>query len=464
MKFRNLIVLSVIASLIGFSACRDDFDFEVASESLRFSQDTLNLDTIFNHTNSQTYKLTIHNNQNKDVEIPRIYLSRGESSFFKINVDGMPGFDFENVAIRKRDSILIFVEIAAGEAPTNPFYEDEINFDISSGNQQVKLLSYIEKAKFYNTEMDENYQLLESSWNNDYSRVLFGTVNANNLTIGPKTKIYFHNAANLTVNGQLNVQGSLNNEVIFRTDRMDERSDSLPNTWGKIKIKSPNTSVVNSINYAVIKGGSVGLEVDQSQLNITNTKILNNERIGLYGINALLRGENVVINNSNIASLAIEGGDVQFVHSTFGNFFNIGTGAGGNYSMYLSNVGENNVLIPLTQANFYNCIFYGRASNAIIFEQGNTTFNHNFKNNVIRLDYPDEVSGIDASNKMEDPMFVNPGFGKNDLRLWADSPAIGWGDPTYATWVPFDILNQPRTGFAPTPGAYQNAVDPESMN
>src|SRR5690606_15426754 len=141
-------------------------------------------------------------------------------------------------------------------------------------------------------------------WSNDYSRVIFGTVNANNLTIGPKTKVYFHDAANLTVNGQLNVQGSLNNEVIFRTDRMDERSDSLPNMWGKIKIKSPNTSLVNAINYAVIKGGSVGLEVDQSHLEITNTKILNNERIGLYGINAILRGENVVINNSNIAALA----------------------------------------------------------------------------------------------------------------------------------------------------------------
>lgn len=464
MKFRNLIVLSIIATVVSISACRDDFDFDIASESLRFSQDTLNLDTIFNHTNSQTYKLTIHNKENKDIEIPRIYLSKGESSFFKMNVDGMPGFDFENVAVRKRDSILIFVEIAAGEAPINPLYEDEINFEISTGSQQIKLLSYIEKAKFYNTEMDENYQLSESTWSNDYSRVIFGTVNANNLTIGPKTKVYFHDAANLTVNGQLNVQGSLNNEVIFRTDRMDERSDSLPNMWGKIKIKSPNTSLVNSIDYAVIKGGSVGLEVDQSRLEIKNTKILNNERIGLYGINAILRGENMVINNSNIASLAIEGGDVQFIHSTFGNFFNIGTGAGGNYSMYLSNVGENNVSIPLTQANFYNCIFYGRASNALIFEQGSTTFNHNFKNNIIRLDFPNEISGIDNSNKNEDPMFVNSGFGKNDLRLVLESPAAGWGDPTYSTWVPFDILNQSRTGSAPTPGAYQNLVNPEDLN
>src|SRR5690606_18507682 len=100
MKTRNLIVLSIIALIIGISSCRDDFDFDLASDNLSFSSDTLNLDTIFNHTNSQTYKLTIHNNQDEDVQIPRIFLSRGESSLFKINVDGQPGFEFENVAIR----------------------------------------------------------------------------------------------------------------------------------------------------------------------------------------------------------------------------------------------------------------------------------------------------------------------------------------------------------------------------
>lgn len=462
MKFRNLIVLSIIGALIAFSACRDDFDFDIANDSLEFSQDTLNLDTIFNHTNSQTYKLTIHNNQNKDVQIPRIYLLKGESSLFKINVDGMPGYEFQNVAIRKKDSIHIFVEIAVGDAPSNPHFEDEIIFDIPSGNQHITLLSYIEKAKFYNIGNSDNYQLTESNWDNSYSRVLFGKVNAQNLNIGPKTKIYFHNQADLLIHGQLNVEGSVNNEVIFRTDRMDERSDSLPNTWGKIKIISPSNTIQNSINYAIIKGGNVGLELENSQLKLTNSKILNNEKIGLYGINSTIRAENLVVTNSNLAAVAIEGGDVQFIHSTFSNYFNIGSGAGGAYSLYLSNVGENNTSIPLTQANFYNCVLYGRASNAVVFEEGNTTFSTNFKNNVIRLDFPDQISGIDATNLLEDPLFVNPGFGKNDVRLLIDSPAAGWANPTYSNLVPLDILNQSRTGSAPTPGAYQNLVNPEN--
>lgn len=456
MKIRQLFVLSLIALVIGIASCRDDFDYDLASEELSFSNDTLNLDTIFNYTQSQTYRLSIHNRQNKDVFVPKIYLNKGENSYFKINVDGMPGHTFDQVAIRKKDSIIVFIEIAAQEAPNNPHYEDEIVVETEAGFQQVKLLSYIEKAKFYNVEMNENYQLTENNWDQSYSRVLFGNIQANNLNIGPKTKVYFHSNANLTIHGALNVQGSFQNEVIFRTDRMDERSDSLPNNWGKIKLKTPQ-GIENSIQHAIIKGGSVGLEVDHSNLNISNSKILNNEKIGLYGINSKIRGENLVVSNSNLAALAIEGGDVQFVHSTFSNYFNIGQGAGGNYSLFLGNLGENDVNLPLVQANFYNCIFYGRSSNAVIFDQGSSTFNHDFKNNIIRMDFPSELSGIDNSNLNEDPKYVDPGFGKNDVRLKEDSPAAGLGNPTYANWVPLDLLNQPRTS-APTAGAYQNLV------
>lgn len=461
MKIRNLVVLSFIAFIIVIAACRDDFDFDIASDELTFSKDTLSLDTVFNYTNSQTYRLSVFNNQNKDVYISKIYLSRGENSFFKINVDGMPGYSFDNVAIRKKDSILIFVEIAAEAAPSIPLYDDEIVFESNYGFQQVKLISYIEKAKFYNKELSENYNLTETNWDNEYARVLYGNINANDLNIGPKTKVYFHKNANLLINGNLNINGSFQNEVIFRTNRMDKRSDSLPDYWGKIKIKSTNDNTINSINYAVIKGGNVGLEIENSRLNIKNTKLLNNEKIGLYGVNSIIRGENLVINNSNLAALAIEGGDVQFIHSTFANYFNIGQSVGSNYSLFLGNLGENDIALPLLQANFYNCIFYGRASNAVFFENGGSAFNHNFKNNLIKLNFPNAIEGIDDSNIIDvNPMFVNPGFGKNDLRLKNEIDVIGIASPTYADFVPFDIKNYPRTS-SPIVGAYQQFVETE---
>lgn len=106
MKIRNLIVFGLIALLIGISSCRDDFDYDIASKELSFSSDTLHLDTIFSNTGSQTYKLVVHNRENKDIQIPRIYLNKGESSLFKINVDGLSGAAFENIVVHKKTASL----------------------------------------------------------------------------------------------------------------------------------------------------------------------------------------------------------------------------------------------------------------------------------------------------------------------------------------------------------------------
>lgn len=450
MQIRSLITGAILLIIVGISSCRDDFDYDLASDELAFSADTISLDTIFNHTNSQTYKFTVHNRQDKDVEIPRIYLARGESSFYKLNVDGMPGYSFENVAVRAKDSIFVFVEIAAGEAPANPLYEDEVVFETANGSQNVKLLSWIEKAMFYNTEMVDGVSLGNVDWNNEYSRVIYGNVTAENFNAGPGTRIYFHNNSSLTVNQKMTVDGTYLNEVRFRSDRHDERSDSLPNMWGKIKIKSPNISIENSINYAIIKGGNIGLEVENSKLNISNTKILNNESIGLYAIKSNVSGNNLVVNNSNVAALGIEGGSSEFIHCTFANYHNIGQGAGQNYSLYLSNTtGVNNEPAPVEQADFYNSIFYGRSLDAIYIDEGITTYA--FNSNVIKGTNP---SGAQNTSD-KDPMFINSGFGKNDLRVNSESEVIGTAS---ATWlIPLDINTFPRT--APlNPGAYQQTV------
>src|SRR5690606_11921603 len=245
--------------------------------------------------------------------------------------------EIENVAIRKNDSIFIFVEIGAGEVPVNSNYEDEINFETSGGNQQVKLLSYLEKAKFYNTELSDNYPLTETNWDNEWSRVIFGNVTAQDLTITAGTKVYFHNDAKLNISGQFIVDGDLGNEVVFRTDRMDERSDSLPDMWGKIYLKSQNNSVLNSSDYAVIRSGNIGWEVEDSKFEIINSKVLNNDVIGLYAHGpSNVCCKTIVIYNSDLASLAIVGGTYKCTQSTLANYHNIGQGSEHHSSLCLS--------------------------------------------------------------------------------------------------------------------------------
>src|SRR5690606_34839775 len=291
-----------------------------------------------------------------------------------------------------------------------------------------------------------------------WSRVIFGNVTAQDLTITAGTKVYFHNDANLNVNGRLIVDGDFQNEVVFRTDRMDERSDSLPNMWGKIYLKSPNNSVLNSIDYAVIRSGNIGLEVEDSKLNILNTKIINNQEIGLYAKNSIVNGRNLVINNADNTTLGLEGGTYDFRHCTFANYFNVGQGTGENYSLVLSNDG-----FPLIQANFYNSIFYGISSNSIYFDNVGGIFNYDFDYNIIRLDFPDEFPANAFDHTIsEDPMFVESEDLMNDLRLLNDSPALGHASYDYVDAdCQDDILGDTRTEPNLNPGAYQNPVNPE---
>lgn len=459
MKIRNLIVMSFIALIIGLASCRDDFDFDVASNNLEFSKDTLDLDTIFNHTNSQTYKLTIHNKENKDIQVPRISLARGESSFYKINVDGMSGTEFENVAIRSKDSIFIFVEIAAGNVESNALYEDEIKFETSSGEQHIKLLSYLERAQFYNTNLESIFDLGNVNWDNQYARVIFGDVKANNVSISAGTRIYFHDNASLTINGTLNVEGNINQKVVFRTDRHDEYSESLPKTWNKIVLKSNDPNAQSTVNHAYFKGMNEGIIVENSKLDINNSYIYNNEKFGLRGYGATINGRNLVIAQSDQAALGLEGGWYDFRHCTIANYFGIGSGSGMNYAIILSNDGS-----ALNLANFYNNVIFSSHQDAVAFDNVGGSFNHDFKNNVLKNN--SGTLTFDTSNKNVDPLFVATDYDENDFRLLLESEAVGVPNATYNTGIgvlALDILGAPRN--APlTAGAYQVLVDPDTLD
>src|SRR5690554_7911344 len=109
MKFTyNIFLFLFIASMV---SCRDDFHFEPSSGSeLAFSKDTVYLDTIFTNIGSSTYNLKVYNKSAKDIKIPSIRLANGESSGFRLMVDGMAGKSFENVELLANDSLFIFVE------------------------------------------------------------------------------------------------------------------------------------------------------------------------------------------------------------------------------------------------------------------------------------------------------------------------------------------------------------------
>ncbi len=442
-------------------ACnRDDISFDNPSQLLRFSADTLFLDTVYNQVRSETYAVKIYNNEDRDVMIPKINLESGAASLYRINLDGRSGTEFNNVALRKKDSLYIFVEIAPVANATEAIAEERIQIQSPAGNQHVTLFSVVQDAEFF-IQNDTNPNILNenTTWNNEKAKIIFGDLTlkeGKTLDIEQGTKVYFFKNSGLKIseNATLNVNGDLNNEVIFRGDRNDTRYDTIPKNWKGIQFAS---GAKLNMNYAKLFGGIRGLEMTETQANISNTIIHTFEEYGIFAVKSNLSAANLVMNNFGEAALGIfKGGTYNITHATIANYWNFNS-AMPALGIFATNEYQNGTTLengPLT-LNVRNSIVYGERENSIVFKQtSGQTFTTTFQNNLLK--YGDNAGyTIDGSNiKNEDPKFQNYFTHKMNLRVKDDSPAKGKGSAAAAQTVPLDITKMPRTS-APTIGAYQ---------
>ncbi len=285
--------------------------------------------------------------------------------------------------------------------------------------------------------------------------------------------------ATLKVNGSLSSdQKLLENEVIFESDRLEPDFADTPGQWGTIWFF--DGSLNNTINYATIKNGSIGILCDGNpnvateKLKITNSQIYNNSSFGILGRNTSITAENVVINNAGQAAFAgTFGGKYNVTHATIANYWN---GPRQFPALLLNNfiTDENNTAIvtDLTQANFNNCIIYGNDNPEILLdevEDASVVFNFKFTNCLIRFDNTNNNTlkgpnyDLNDTNHYagtifnQDPYFKNTNL--NQLIIGEKSAAINKALQTFANQVPFDILNVNRT-TTPDIGAYQHIVFP----
>lgn len=462
MKLRVLLGLAFWCALFLFSCKNDDISFDTPVQSLKFSSDTVFCDTVYHQTRSETYAVKVYNKENKDVQIPRIFLEKGAASLYKINVDGRPGTDFKNIPLRKNDSLYIFVEIApVANNITEAIAEDKIIFQTAGGEQKVTLFSVVQDAEYF-IQSDKNPNILstDTNWNNNKAKIIFGDLTlaeGKKLTIEKGTKIYFHkkSALNISKSAQLEVNGELNHEVTFRGDRNDTRYDTLPANWHGIRMAPTSTL---KMNYAKIYGGNVGLQLQDNTATINNTIIHTFQNFGIYAIGANVTANNLVMNNSGEANFAIfKGGNYNITYSTFANYWDL-NGTLPALSIYATNTWSNNGQEyngPLT-FNLTNSIVHGIKSNAMVLApKSGQTFSYKIQNSLIKhgddAGYSfDGNANIINSIKNTDPKFANYHIQKMNLRVKADSPAKNKALPIPGT----DIVGMTRS-INPTMGAYE---------
>lgn len=452
--------------LIFLVSCSKDIEFGTPISKLKFSADTLFMDTVFNQVRSETYDVKVYNTGDGDAMIPKISLEGGASSLYRINVDGRPGTEFTNIPLRAHDSLYIFVEIAPQTNVSQAIAEDRILFSTSSGDQHVTLFSVIEDADFYISTKDHPKVIAQNTvWDNSKAKVIFGDLtvaDGKTLTIQKGTKVYFHknSGLNISKNAQLIANGTLDQQVVFRGDRSDPRYDSLPANWNGIKVLD-NAHI--DFNYAKLQGGFTGLELHNATANLKNTIVQNFQNYGILGIGSKITGENLVMNNAGDATFGIFGGGTyQLIQSSLANYWPYATGGNADV-LYVSNEYDDGSqkIFGALNLKLQNSILYSNRQNAINLQPADgQTFTYLIQNCLLNYDPNltkfafDGNPSILNSIKNEDPLFSNSGSQKLNLRLKKDSPAEGKGDGSVANAAPFDFSGVSRT-TSPNLGAYQ---------
>ncbi|SMP27269.1 hypothetical protein [Chryseobacterium profundimaris] len=467
MKIKLLLAFSFWMLVMMVSCNKDDISFDAPSQQLSFSRDTVFCDTVYHQVRSETYAVKVYNNEDKDILIPRIYLEKGSSSLYKINVDGKPGYDFKEVPLRKKDSLYIFVEIAPEATGPEAIAEDKILFESPAGQQNVVLFSVVQDAEFFiKTPSNPNILTSTTTWTNNKAKIIYGDLTLDQnaiLNIQPGTKVYFHKNSGMKVlqGATLNINGTLADNVTLRGDRNDPAYDTIPKNWNSIKME-PGSNL--NMNYARIFGGTKGLEMRQTNATINNSFIHTFQEYGIYSIGSTITARNLVMNNCGESAIGIfRGGTYNLTHCTIANYSDLlqsynrnGIFATNEWTNE-SNQTEQGALI----INVRNSIVYSDRDNSVFFEQTpGQLFNFTFENCLLKYSgqseagFSDTASSIIQLVKNQDPLFVNYFAAQMNLRVKQNSPAIGKGSTAVAATVPTDIAGNSRTSN-PTLGAYQ---------
>lgn len=467
MKIKILFGIAFWSLLLLAGCNRDDISFDSPSQLLRFSTDTVFCDTVYNQMRSETYAVKVYNNENKDVLIPRIALEGGNGSLYRINVDGKVGTSFENVALRKKDSLYVFVEIAPVANAPEAIAEDKVIFSSPAGEQKVTLFSVVQDAEYF-IQTGENPVTINdnTTWTKDKVKVIFGNLNVaegKTLTMEKGTKVYFrkNSGMNFEKNSSLTINGTLGEEVIFRGDRSDTKYDTLPANWNGIKMEEG--SLLN-MNYARVFGGNVGLQLKESTAEINNSIFHTFQNAGIYGIHSNVTANNVVMNNCGEADLAIaSGGTYNLNYCTLANYWNLNPSMSA-LGIFATNGWENEngeieVADPKLVVN--NSIIYGDVPDMISFTKVGSSgnFDATFKNSLLKFTSNSGLNPDNSNIRNEDPKFQNYFTQKMNLRVKDDSPAKKKGNPIYNSTTVKDIVGVARASNPnipiPTIGAYQ---------
>ena len=432
--FYFLILLMVVA-------CKDDDSFSASSSlKLSFSVDTLKLDTVFSRTPSSTYSFWVYNRHDDGIRLQSVRLRRGNQSGYRVNVDGIyldnaNGAQTNDVEIRKKDSVLVFVELTAPEVykDTPTLLEADLLFLLESGAEQKVLLQAWawDAIKLYSPVIEKDSVIASR-----VPYIIYGDMTIKEgakLTIR-NTSLYFHAGSGLEVYGSLNTENCL-----MRGDRLDRMFSYLPydrisGQWKGIHLYA--SSKGNLLIDTEIRNPEYGIICDSAsiddayRLRMLRCIVHNCKGAGVELNQTYALLENCQLTNSLGDCLKVSGGHAEIQYCTIAQFYPFSANRGA--ALYLTNQ-----YAPLERFICEGSIITGYEDDVVMGSQkGDMAFNYSFNNCLLRTPNVDDAEHYNDIiwESMNDSIQGTKHFvtidEENlyyDFHLVPESPAVGLG-------------------------------------
>lgn len=446
------------------TSCIEDGISDSPADQPVFSVDTLHIGTVFTDEVTTTHRFVVRNPGSKGINISSISLSGDHAPLFRLNVDGFSGTSFNNVEIRAKDSIFVFVEATlppnAADLPVEicanvDFVTNGINkkVTVSAVGQDVERLRAHTVTGDVTFDSGKPYQIFDS----------LVVAENSTLRLPAGARLCFHDGATMIVRGRLLASGTVEKPVELMGDRTGNvitnvTFDLMSRQWNGLQFTVSSNgnvmenTIVRNTWYGVILSGD-GTDNDNPKIRMLNCRLRNSGDMVLEAYDASVEAVGCEFAEAANGLVRLSGGTHSFTHCTFANYYLFS--AIGGAALQLTHLDEKTDAgtgTPFTKALIANSILYGLGSDVT----------------------PGSLDGTDVflrhcllkSNGSDDNNFTNCLWNSDplyytvreeyyfDYRLRNNSPAIGAANPDYTpAKAAVDGYGMPR-GNNPDLGAY----------
>jgi len=446
--------IAALFLLLCMGGCKPE-QFFTSNNTLIYSKDTVWFDTVFTRKPGSTYPISvtkiisIKNPESLPVKA-NFKLAGGETSQFRVAIDGESGTQINNIEINGKDSVFVFVQCKLEPNNTNlpSIVLDSLIADVNGKTTNTKLAAYGWDANYYHDTIFDQ----DITWNNNGKPYVIvgylGVTQGATLTINSGVSVYASAQTSIYIGGSLNIKGTATDRVKILGDKPTWGPQFLPNQWRGIHFVVGSTN--NKIQFADITNATIGIRVDSLPINAQNNLTLQNTRVQycgqacLLGVTAYIDATNCLFADAgSYTFLGLLGGKYAFNHCTFGEYSGIASRTDGHFAITNTLRNGNGALLKHTSLDcqMYNSIVYGYNKEELEIDQTNLSpFNFNAENNLLKSQNPNGIL-VKPNTLNKDPKFLDTDRGNYQI----DSTSAAYKKATtFGTPILIDLLGNTR--------------------